>query len=156
MNTDGPCALRRSLEFQAHGQLGLARVAHPDAQKAIEVKQSRRSQRTNIVLVVEQVEYLDLRKDSKAFADAEPSRNTEVECEKGIVFAQVVASTVGAVYKPGVRVGDAARRSRRSLVCDIGDGLRGMCLHAYIGVKTPRQIGHGVKIELVALIAVGV
>ena len=50
----------------------------------------------------------------------------------------------------------AARSAGAVPVDVVRDGLCGMRLHADVALETPRQIGDGVEIELVALVAIGV
>jgi len=64
-------------------------------------------------------------------------------------------STSGRNHEPGQRVVYTARRPGTSAVYVIRDRLGGMRLRSDIGVKAPRKIGHRVRIEFVAFIAVG-
>lgn len=62
---------RLGLELQADRKLGLPRVAHANAEEAVEVEELRRRQRIHVVLVVEGVEHLELGHDAETFAEME-------------------------------------------------------------------------------------
>src|SRR5262249_41803625 len=82
------------LELEAHRQLRLARIAHANAQEAVEVEQLRRRQWIHVVLVVEGVEHFELRNKFHAFAKLKWTVNTEVERKERVVFAEVVAPAI--------------------------------------------------------------
>src|ERR1700730_4172715 len=147
---------RVGLKLEAGGKRGLARVADANAEEAVEVEELRRGQRVDVIFIVEGVEHFDPGYDAEALAEMDRAGDAEVESEEGVVFAEMITAAIDAVDKPSVGVGDAARRAAGSEVGNVGDGLSGMRLHAHVGVKTPREIGDGVEIELVALVAVGV
>src|SRR5262249_3382225 len=79
--------IRPMLELEANGKLGLPRIAHTNAQKAVEIEQGGRGQRVNVVLVVEGIKDFHLGNDGVAFAEAERPRDAKVKREERIVLA---------------------------------------------------------------------
>ena len=85
--------------------MSLPRVADSDAQKAAEVEQGRRTERIEIVGVVEGVKYLDTRDELQlAIVKVNRTSHPEVEDEERIVFSEVVSPAVGAVHEARERV----------------------------------------------------
>src|SRR5918911_3550758 len=125
---------RRS-EQELDGQLHLPRVADALAEEAVEVEETRRRERVDVVRVVEGVEHLDDGDERLALAEAERALQAPVEGEELVVLARRVA----------VRRRAHAPRDR----------LRAARLHAGVAFEAPRQLRVRVEVELVADVAVG-
>src|SRR5712692_9350006 len=67
----GRTNLGRWLEVEPNGKLRLQRVTNALAQETVEVEQSRRDQRSYIVLIVEAIEHLQHRGQGVAFSEVE-------------------------------------------------------------------------------------
>src|SRR5215475_6790752 len=137
------------LELKADGDLRLARIADAHAQEAVEVEQRRSRKRVDVVLVVEKVEDFNPRNQRITFAEVDRARHAEVESKEAVVFAKVIAAAVNrsAVrnHKAGNGVLFAARRAGAIAEHVVGNGLRGVRLHANVGVEAVRKIGDGVE-----------
>src|SRR5215216_4185476 len=78
------------LKCKPHRQLNLSRIADALSQEPVEVEESRRDERVDVVGVVESIEHLDDRNYREAIK-LEWSLYAPVKREIGIVFAQRVA-----------------------------------------------------------------
>src|SRR5437764_13051506 len=83
-------------EQKLDGQLQLPRVADALAEEAVEVEETRRRERIDVVRVVEGIEHLDDGDERLALAEAERALQTPVEGEELVVFARGVAVRRGA------------------------------------------------------------
>src|SRR5260370_34493682 len=99
----------RLLESKLHGQLELSRITHALPQEAVKVEQRCRTQRVNVVGIVEGIEHLDDRNQRVAFTKLEWTLETPVKLEVLVGFSCGIA---------------VRRRSGSS-----GDGLGGAGLH---------------------------
>jgi len=90
--------MMKKLEDEAERKLSLTGIADSDTQEAAEIKQRRRTQRVEIVGVVEGVEDLDARNNRElAVVELERASHSEVEDEEGIVFAKMITAAVDAI-----------------------------------------------------------
>ena len=140
MNTGkaGPVFIRGKLwlESKSDCQLHLSRIADTLSQEPVEVEESRRDERVDIVRVVEGIEHLDDRNYREAFVEFKWPLNAPVEREVLVVFAQRVA------------IGGSAHGRR--------DRLGGSGLHAEISLESPTHLDEGEKIKLVTDVAIGI
>ena len=65
------CLIR--LEGELRRELNLPRISHPESQETRKVKECRRRQRVDVVLVVESVEHLDHRDQGRPRPELEGS-----------------------------------------------------------------------------------
>ena len=132
----------------------LQRVADAEAQKTIEVEQCRRTQRVDIVGVVEGVEDLHLGNELEPVVDMEWTSDAEVEHEKGVVFAEVIAAAVDAVDEAGCRIVKAARSSGAGTEDIVRLRFGRVLLDAERALEAPWQVSQSVGVELVCFVAV--
>src|SRR6266481_984693 len=145
-----------SLEIKPHRQLRLPRIADALAQEPIKVEEGRRAQGVDIVLVVERVEQLQLRRERHVLTKFERTLDTEIKREVSVVFAQMIAAAIDAVYESRNRIIHAAWRARFGPIRIVRNGLCGVRLHAEVQVETPGKIGDGIEIESMTLVAIGI
>src|SRR5712691_2303637 len=126
------------LEREPKRDLQLTRVAHAQAQEAVEVEERGRAQGVDVVLAVESVEHLDDGYEGRAPPELDGPLQPPVEREILVVLPVPVASAVDVVEHP-----------RRG-----GDGLGGAGLEARVPLQAPWQLRVGEEVELVADVAV--
>ena len=122
------------LKRKLHRQLHLPRIAHTLPQEPVEVKQSRRDKRVDVVGVVEGIEHLDDRNDREAFVELDRPLNAPVKREVLVVFARGVA----------IRCRASSRRDR----------LGRSSLHAEVSFKSPTHLDKRKEVELVTDVAI--
>ena len=142
----------------------MSRIADTLTNEAVKVLQCcAGGQRIDVVLVVEQVEYLELGNSLKTLSKVERSGKSKVESEVGVVLAQEVPSAidVGATRTRAQlnaieSLAVAAERSGPGRI-GIGTGrLSAMRLHAHVKFETCRQFGIRNEVEFVLFVAIGV
>src|SRR6266496_1931336 len=119
-----PRPQRLLLEREPDRDLQLTRVAHPQAQEAVEVEERGRAQGVDVVLAVEGVEHLDDGYEGRAPPELDGPLQPPVEREILVVLPVPVASAVDVVEHP-----------RRG-----GDGLGGAGLEARVPLQPSRQL----------------
>ena len=111
------------------------------AQEPIKIEEGRRAQGVDVVLIIERVEQLELRSERHVLAKFERTLDTEIEREVSVVFAQMIAAAIDAVYESRKRIIHTAWRPRSSPIRIVSNGLRGVRLHAEVQVEAPGKIG---------------
>src|SRR5258708_29402432 len=130
----GSPTLESQLESKLHCQLQLSGISHALTEKAVKVKQPRRAERVDVVLVVEGIEHLDDGNQRIALAKFEGSLDSPIKREVLIVLAQRVA----------IRCGAYVRRY----------GLSRTCLHAEVSFQAPTHVYKRIEVELMPNVAV--
>src|SRR5262245_13644713 len=146
-------------EGELHGKLQLPRITHALAQEAIEIEQSRRYQRVDVVVVVEGVEHLQHRNQRVAVAEFNGADHAPVEGEVFSVLAQVVPAAVNSGHDASERVAFAAGWSGCVTQSVSAEGVHrnrlcGAGLHADVHFEGLGQAGVGEEVELVLDVAI--
>src|ERR1700730_12542210 len=110
-------------------QLQLSGIAHTLPQESVEIEQARRTERIDVVLVVEGIEHLDDRGQRVPLTKLEGTLYPPIEREVLIVFAQRVAVCGGA-----------------HIWCD---RLRASCLDPEGTLEAPAHLHERIEVELV-------